>query len=73
MSMEANNDQLSPIYRQFQQAHTTEANVIEFMYNQLTQQKQMIAELQKKLIEKDKKIAEIQPNSRKIDHTEKKI
>ncbi len=67
-----NEDPISAIYRQFNQAHTTEANVLEWFYTQVTDMRKTIQSLKIEVVNLQKKNSDIQPNTKKINSEAKK-
>lgn len=70
--MSGNEDPISAIYRQFQQAHTTEANVLEWYQTQVTDMKKTIQVLRGENVNLQKKISDLQPNTKKLNKEVKK-
>ena len=70
--MSSQEDPISAIYRQFQQAHTTEANVLEWYQTQLTEMKKKIQMQLGEITNLQKKVSELQPNTKKITQQVKK-
>lgn len=70
--MSSPEDPVSAIYRQFQQAHTTEANVLEWYQTQVTDMKKTVQVLRGEITNLQKKVSELQPNTKKINKEVKK-